>query len=165
MPEPSPENSGLAARPARYVFVYGTLRRGGANDITRLQPAPRFMGRASVRGVMYHLGDYPGVLLGGSCRVWGEIYAISPELERQLDAIEQVWPLPTGEYDKREMAVALEEGATDGTRPLPSEGEGRKLRCIVYEINPNRVAGHPSIDSGDWIKSTASPTPAPAARQ
>ena len=68
-------------RPPRCVFVYGTLRRGGSNDITRLRPAPRFLGKAQVQGVLYHLGAYPGMALGGSHWVQGEVYAIAPALE------------------------------------------------------------------------------------
>ena len=48
----------------RHVFVYGTLRRGGSNDITRLAPAPRFVGSAQLAGQMYDLGAYPGLILG-----------------------------------------------------------------------------------------------------
>ena len=48
---------------ARYVFVYGTLRRDEDNDITRLLPTPRFIGTAAICGRMYHLGPYPGVVL------------------------------------------------------------------------------------------------------
>ncbi len=35
-----------------HVFVYGTLRRGEVNDITRLRPAPRFVGDAHVAGLL-----------------------------------------------------------------------------------------------------------------
>eukprot|EP01041_Mallomonas_annulata_P027043 gene27043-48537_t len=71
-------------RPPRCVFVYGTLRLGGSNDITRLQPAPRFVGPAQVAGVLYHLAAYPGLLLGGDQWVVGEVYAIEPALEAIL---------------------------------------------------------------------------------
>ena len=36
----------------RHVFVYGTLRRGQANDITRLRPVPRWVGEGRVRGTL-----------------------------------------------------------------------------------------------------------------
>ena len=39
-----------------HVFVYGTLRRGEDNDITRLLPPPRFIGVARIAGTMYDLG-------------------------------------------------------------------------------------------------------------
>ena len=38
--------------PHRHVFVYGTLRRGGRNDINGLAPAPEYVGMGEVRGVM-----------------------------------------------------------------------------------------------------------------
>ena len=48
----------------RHVFVYGTLRKGEERDINRLRPAPQWVGRAQVAGVMHHLGSYPGLVLG-----------------------------------------------------------------------------------------------------
>ena len=127
-------------RPPRCVFVYGTLRRGGSNDITRLQPAPRFVGPAQVAGVLYHLGAYPGLLLGGDRWVVGEVYAIEPALEAILDAIECVAGQPGDEYIRREVVVLL---------------EGQSLACLVYEINPPYVAAAPVIASGDWLQAVA----------
>lgn len=123
----------------RYVFVYGTLRRGDVRDITRLQPPPEFVGMASVAGALYDLGPYPGLLLGGAGRVRGEIYAISAELERQLDEIEEVWPQPTGEYCKCEVVVQR-EGAGSAAGPV----------CLIYEINASLLTGRALIASGDW---------------
>ncbi len=122
---------------SRHVFVYGTLRRGEANDITRLQPAPHYLGSARLRGVLYDLGAYPGLILGGSEWVQGEVYAILPALEHQLDRIEEVAPEPSGEYLRREAEVWL--GA-------------RCLSCLVYEVAPSRVQGRPRIASGDWCR-------------
>jgi gamma-glutamylcyclotransferase (GGCT)/AIG2-like uncharacterized protein YtfP len=128
---------------SRFVFVYGTLRRGDVRDITRLSPAPRFVGLASVPGVLYHLGRYPGVILGGAGHVLGEVYAISPALEYQLDIIEGVLPQPNGEYFKRELAVSLSEGHSPDTSVLS---------CLLYEINPAHTAGRQVIASGDWLQ-------------
>ncbi|MBX3659183.1 MAG: gamma-glutamylcyclotransferase [Ramlibacter sp.] len=125
------------AAQARHVFVYGTLRRGDDNDITRLLPAPRWVGNAMIPGTMYHFGRYPGVTLGGASEVVGEVYEISEELERVLDEIEEVYPQQTNEYAKRFVDVDL---------------HGKPLRCIVYEIHPGRVAGRPCIASGDWVR-------------
>lgn len=125
----------------RHVFVYGTLRRGGSNDITRLAPAPRFVGRAQVLGQMFDLGAYPGLILGKSpgegAPVQGEVYAISPALEVLLDEIEEVFPQATGEYAKLMVDVLV---------------NGAALQCIVYEINPARTAGKPVIAGGDWFQ-------------
>jgi len=134
----------MTAPATRHVFVYGTLRRGDVRDITHLQPAPQFIGMGSVAGVLYDLGPYPGLLLGGAARVVGEVYLISAELERLLDQIEEVWPQQTGEYSRREVAVQMHDAAAAAS-PV----------CLVYEINPGRLAGCPVIGGGDWRRRTA----------
>jgi gamma-glutamylcyclotransferase (GGCT)/AIG2-like uncharacterized protein YtfP len=122
----------------RHVFVYGTLRRGGRNDINRLSPAPQYVGMGEVQGVLYHIDWYPGLTLGGreAVTVVGEVYRITPELEAMLDAIEQIVPGADSEYFKREVEIATEHGA---------------LMCLVYEINPSHVRGRQVIGHGDWI--------------
>lgn len=122
---------------SRYVFVYGTLRRGGANDIHRFRPVPVFLGPADVAGTLYHLGAYPGLRLDGRGWVHGEVYGVTPEVERALDELEEVWPQATGEYLKRQIAVRVGDQTLD---------------CIVYEISAERIAGCRVIASGDWIK-------------
>lgn len=121
----------------RHVFVYGTLRRGEVNDINRLKPAPRYLGEARVRGTLYHLGGYPGVVLGGAGWVCGEVYAVHPALERALDRLEEVAPVPSGEYVRREVLVDV------GTQ---------QLACLLYEIAPQRVLGQPVLAHGDWVR-------------
>jgi gamma-glutamylcyclotransferase (GGCT)/AIG2-like uncharacterized protein YtfP len=122
---------------ARHVFVYGTLRKGDANDINCLAPKPQFIGLARVNGRMFHLGAYPGVLLGAQSQVLGEVYLIEPELERVLDEIEELYPQQKDEYVKRQVLVTLDVG---------------QLECLVYEINPAYVLNKPLIASGDWVK-------------
>ncbi|MCA3237202.1 MAG: gamma-glutamylcyclotransferase [Curvibacter sp.] len=119
-----------------HVFVYGTLRRGQVNDINHLAPAPVLRGTARIRGFLYDLGPYPGVILGGDEGwVHGEVYAITPELEAQLDRIEEVAPVPSGEYARRHIDI---------------EVDGQVLRCLVYEIAAVRIEGRPRIPHGDW---------------
>jgi gamma-glutamylcyclotransferase (GGCT)/AIG2-like uncharacterized protein YtfP len=124
--------------PERHVFVYGTLRRGGRNDINRLQPAPHHVGMGEVLGVLYHIDWYPGLTLGGeqAVTVVGEVYRITPELEAILDGIEQIEDSVDSEYFKREVDVQV-AGAT--------------VSCLVYEVNPARVRGRQVIGHGDWI--------------
>ena len=123
----------------RYVFVYGTLRKGQERDINRLQPAPLFMGNSQINGTLYNLGSYPGVRLGGAQWVQGEVYQITPELERQLDEIEEVWPQQTGEYVRREVVV---------------QTAGVALICLVYELGETRTHSRVVIESGDWLSLT-----------
>ncbi|MFM2112417.1 MAG: hypothetical protein RLZZ271_1077 [Pseudomonadota bacterium] len=128
---------------SKHVFVYGTLRKGGANDITHLTPAPRFVGEATLPGRMYHLRQYPGVVLGEPGQVVGEVYAISPELERVLDEIEELYPQKKDEYFKRFQPVRVNNDT---------------LSCIVYEINPAYLKGCTVITSGDWLDATGRQT-------
>lgn len=134
-----PDHTAIAplAADESYFFVYGTLRKGDDNDITALQPSPRFIGPACIKGTMAHLGGYPGVTLGGSGDIVGEVYAVSRELEQRLDAIESEYPAQADEYAKREITVVV---------------QGHSLSCCVYEINPAYVADKPVIASGDWVK-------------
>ena len=120
----------------RHVFVYGTLRPGGSNDITRYAPRPVRVGDAEIGGVLYDLGAYPGVVLGGTGRVRGEVYRIAPMVERALDVLEGVQEDGNGEYLKRELTVVV---------------GGRELPCLVYEIQRGRADGAPVIPSGDWF--------------
>jgi gamma-glutamylcyclotransferase (GGCT)/AIG2-like uncharacterized protein YtfP len=136
----------------RHVFVYGTLRKGEERDINRLRPAPQWVGRASVEGLMHHLGSYPGLVLGAPGTVHGEVYAVSAELERILDEIEEVWPQQTGEYAKREVMVRLEPGHGEAaSAPAAPHGSMPRLLCVLYEIAPERTEGKPVIAGGDWV--------------
>ena len=122
----------------RHVFVYGTLRRGGRNDINRLAPAPRYLGMGEVKGCLYHIDWYPGLTLGGeeAVTVVGEVYEVTPQLEAVLDRIEGLVPGGESEYFKRDLEV---------------EVDGQPVPCLVYEINPARVQGKARIGHGDWI--------------
>lgn len=123
----------------RHVFVYGTLRKGGRNDINRLAPAPRYLGTGEVRGSLYHFEGYPGLALGGehAIAVVGEVYEVTPQLEAVIDAIEGVVPGQPGEYAKRDVEVRV---------------GGRAIPCFLYEIDPQHVAGREPIGQGDWIR-------------
>jgi gamma-glutamylcyclotransferase (GGCT)/AIG2-like uncharacterized protein YtfP len=123
-----------------HVFVYGTLRRHGRNDIARYRPAPVFVAEASIAGTLYDLGAYPGVVLDGARRVKGEIYRIEPTVEAALDLLEEVADDDSGEYIKRKVCV---------------EAGAQWFDCLVYEIHPARTAGRQVIEGGDWIAQAA----------
>jgi gamma-glutamylcyclotransferase (GGCT)/AIG2-like uncharacterized protein YtfP len=119
------------------VFVYGTLRKGESNDITLLAPEPQFIGNATVCGTLFNLGRYPGIILGGTEPVVGEVWGISRALELKLDEIEMLYPTATDEYRKRDLPVLC---------------NGSLIDCIVYEINPSYTVNKPVIAHGDWVK-------------
>ena len=130
----------------RLVFVYGTLRRGGSNDLARWHPDADFVAGATLAGTLYDLGAYPGAVFSGpsghglaassAFPITGEIYRITVEIERALDILEAVEAGGGGEYVKR--FVDAEVGTTT-------------MRCLAYEIHPSRIEERPVIVGGDWI--------------
>jgi len=136
MPEALPKPLGRPSAALRCVFVYGTLRAGGRNDIRRFQPPAQWVGRAQLAGTLYHLGGYPGLVLGGAGRVLGEVWRIAPALEAQLDRLEDVRADDEGEYRRREVRLLV---------------DGEALDCLVYEIHPDRIRGRAVIAAGDWM--------------
>jgi gamma-glutamylcyclotransferase (GGCT)/AIG2-like uncharacterized protein YtfP len=102
-----------------------------------MTPRPRFVTQSVVEGTLYPLGDYPGLLLGAGHPVLGEVYAIAPELEPLLDAIEGIGPNPRDEYTKRSVEVRSDE---------------KTYPCLVYEVNPKRIKGKALIAHGDWVR-------------
>ncbi len=83
------------------LFVYGTLRAGGSNDIARVAPAARRCADARVRGLLYDLGAYPALLLdAGAGWVAGELYEVPAHAWPALDALEEpvTSARPDGEY-------------------------------------------------------------------
>lgn len=127
---------------ARFVFVYGTLRRGGSNDITRRHPEARYVASAEIAATLYDLGAYPGAVLhdarrgAGTGMVKGEIYRIDHLIERALDRLEEVVEDGSGEYSKRLIDVRAGSAV---------------FSCLVYEIDVSRLDGRAVVASGDWL--------------
>ena len=124
-------------QPTRHVFVYGTLRAGGSNDITRYRPTPQCAGSAVAVGTLYDLGPYPGLRLEGTLCVVGEVYLVTVPVEQALDVLESIRPDDQGEYLKK--TIELDVG-------------GQRLVCLVYEIHESRIGGCSVIGSGDWLE-------------
>lgn len=115
------------------VFVYGTLRCGGARAMPELFPDSKLVGVASVRGGLYDFGAYPGLTLGESgSHVTGEVYEVGEETLKQLDDIEA-----PAFYSRREVEVSL---------------GGRSVACWVYEPDLTLYPRRTLITSGDWIE-------------
>jgi gamma-glutamylcyclotransferase (GGCT)/AIG2-like uncharacterized protein YtfP len=125
---------------ADLLFVYGTLRRGGSNDIARIAPAAVFVNTARVRGRLYDVnGRWPALVLDDNADwVSGEIYRVPRQSWPALDALEDpVTPeRPDGAYFKVETDVSGASG----------------IECVtVYTANPATTRLTQSIASGDWI--------------
>jgi len=85
-----------------------------------LEHAARFVGDATVRGTLYDLGAYPGLLVAGEHAglVTGEVYALDPAREDAtlavLDEYEGCAPrdAPPHEYRRERVQVTLVDGST-----------------------------------------------------
>ena len=137
MPQPASTAPRDPAGLNRAVFVYGTLRAGGSNDIRRYWPAPRRIGAAVIAGCLYDFGDWPGLRLDGTGSVMGEVWRIDPSVEPLLDALEGIRPDGSGDYRKRQVAVQV---------------GSHSINCLVYEIQADRIAGRALIPGGDWTR-------------
>src|SRR4029078_4068253 len=60
------------------LFVYGTLRRSAAHPMhALLRETASLLGDARVRGVLYRVAEYPGLVLdAGAGWVLGELYRL-----------------------------------------------------------------------------------------
>jgi gamma-glutamylcyclotransferase (GGCT)/AIG2-like uncharacterized protein YtfP len=130
-----------------YLFVYGTLRR---------KPSPRtkkkslgkahqrflinspYCGEASVKGYLYSLGEYPGLILDetSTLNIKGEIFQIEESDLHKLDEYEEIDPLSTNnEYQRIQTEITADSG--------------ERFLAWVYILNDvNRK--REIIQSGDW---------------
>jgi gamma-glutamylcyclotransferase (GGCT)/AIG2-like uncharacterized protein YtfP len=112
-----------------YLFVYGTLKRGGSRHWI-LQDFP-FLGRAKAKGfALYDLGPYPAMVCGDGV-VYGEVYEVPEEAIQALDWVEGVPVL----YRRELIEVVFEDGLS--------------LKACAYIYNGS-VKGFPRIEDGEW---------------
>jgi len=134
-----------ARHTTQHLFVYGTLRKAVGHAMHRvLERAARMVGLATVRGALYDLGSYPGLVITGHDvdRVKGEVYALDPDGAEAalalLDAYEGCAPsdpMPH-EYRRVRVQVTFDDGADD--------------EAWTYVLNRPH-GGLPCIPGGDYI--------------
>lgn len=117
-----------------FVFVYGSLRRGNAGAMSVRFPNAVYVAEGRVRGSLYDLGEYPGLVMDGAVSfVTGEVYQVDDDTLNRLDKFEL-----TSDYSRKQVEVEHGLERTD---------------CWIYV--PDRVAeffgDHELIESGDWI--------------
>ncbi|MFD0895992.1 gamma-glutamylcyclotransferase [Luteolibacter ambystomatis] len=116
------------------VFVYGTLRSGGSNH-HRMAGAV-LVAPASVRGRLYRIDWYPGVVLDAeSDAVVGEVYDVDGSMLAALDEYEG------SEYRRVEATAALEDG--------------NHVAALIWEWRLE-VDEARRIESGDWLEAMPS---------
>ena len=61
----------------RYLFVYGTLRRGSRSlGDWRKKFGAAFVGHGTIGAELYHIGRYPGALPSNRSKTRGEVYSL-----------------------------------------------------------------------------------------
>jgi gamma-glutamylcyclotransferase (GGCT)/AIG2-like uncharacterized protein YtfP len=121
------------------LFVYGTLRSPAQNPFAiLLRSRAVLLGLARVRGVLYHLGEYPGLVVSNAAGwVRGEVYRLTDEqLLIELDEYEG------SSFERVSVDALLDSGATE--------------RCWAY-VYRGDVSDRAVIPSGDYF--TESPEP------
>jgi gamma-glutamylcyclotransferase (GGCT)/AIG2-like uncharacterized protein YtfP len=129
----------------QYLFVYGSLLPGRAPaEIAATVDRLRTVGDGFVRGHLYDLGEYPGVVLDETGeKIPGKIFRLpeEPEVLKRLD-----------EYE--EFDAAQPEGSLFVRKecPVTRTSSSKKLNCWVYVYNPHAGAA-PTTAPGDFPKS------------
>jgi inhibitor of KinA len=116
----------------KILFVYGTLKRGEFNDVSRYTPAPVFLGEGFINGSLYDLGHCPALVLdeqGGP--VWGELFELDESLFEALDRYED----ECGEFFLREATVYLKD---------------KSIRACVYEGGASQTSPDMFVADGRW---------------
>ena len=128
------------------VFVYGTLRRGGARSMSVRFPSAKFIADAEVSGSLYDLGAYPGLLLSESnSQVIGEVYEVDDEVLNELDDFEA-----STHYRRKPVEISL------GTH---------RMAGWTYEPRPEFHPLRTLIKSGDWIEYAGTKTDRPGDKE
>lgn len=124
------------------IFIYGSLRRGGARAMSARFPKAKFIAEATVKGSLYDLGAYPGLLLNESeSFVSGEAYEVDEETLDELDEFEA-----SSDYWRKQVEIFI--------------GAERKTGW-TYSPNAESCSHRPLITSGDWIEYARSKTDGP----
>jgi len=112
------------------VFVYGTLRRGESNHHLLATAVFVCEARTTPDYTLFALDGHPGMGVGGTTGVIGELYDVDTTTLAALDELEG-YP---GWYDRR--AVSLENG----------------IHALAYILPARFTTGRAVIADGDWAR-------------
>ena len=131
-----------------HILLYGTLRSGLTHFRRFNLPfALSFVRSEEVRGTLYDLGDYPGLVLDAAAgAVQAELFRIrDPKVLPVLDDYEAYNPGDLGPFDERTGRGSM----FIRTRVTLDDGIG----AWIYELN-GVPDGAGVIAHGDWLRHT-----------
>ena len=127
------------------LFVYGTLLPGRAPTAVReLVDRTRVLCAATLRGRLYDLGSYPGVVIDPDAgTVVGQVLEVpdDPELWLRLDAYEGFVASDPGRSLFRRVRCFVH----------PTASPSKALDCWVYVYNGDSVAAQHDDREGDGV--------------
>jgi gamma-glutamylcyclotransferase (GGCT)/AIG2-like uncharacterized protein YtfP len=120
--------SRLNSNALKHLFVYGTLMSGERNH--HLMSHAQFLrdSRTEPSFQLHHLGDFPGLVPGGTSSVVGELYEVDDRTLAVLDRFEEHPDF----YERK--SILLADGSTVET----------------YLLRLDQVQGCCVIPSGSW---------------
>lgn len=127
---------------SQYLFVYGTLRPGCAPaEVSHAAAQLRLVGEASVRGELYDLGHYPGVVLSSDPlrKVSGLLFELPADesVLHALDEYEEFIP----ELPQTSQFVRVQCEAQTAS--------GEVVSCWIY-VYARNLAGIRRFEDGVW---------------
>lgn len=130
---------------SQLLFVYGTLRGDPSHEMFHvLARNADFLDEGKVRGRLFSLGAYPGMVLSEDVEdnVKGELYQVQSDrwekVIRELDSYEGCGPDDPEPHDYRRALVDV------------TTASGQKVRAWAYVLN--RPTTHlEEIRSGDYL--------------
>ncbi|NPA16561.1 MAG: gamma-glutamylcyclotransferase [Aquificae bacterium] len=111
-----------------YLFVYGTLKRGG--KLHRYMDGARFIGEGRIEGYRMYLVDWYPAVVRGYGNVYGEVYMVDRKLLRLIDGIEEEGVL----YRREKVDVKMGD---------------KTIKCWVY-IYLGSVSGLEPVEDGTF---------------
>lgn len=131
----------VPAKNVGHVFVYGSLKAGGffsyGFDQLRLASVP-----ATIRGTMYDLWAFPGVVLEGDGQIHGELHTYR-HFSEVVQAFDYIEGYRRGNPESNLYLKKVVEVTTM---------DGHKKRAIVYTINTQRInlGRYDVVKDGKW---------------
>jgi pyruvate carboxylase len=129
------------------LFTYGSLRKGENHPVLRqVLPHLKYLGVAEFGGVMYDLGEYPGVIPSENpkAKIKGDLFEVIARRNDVFRALDQY-----EEYDRSKPGNSLFI-----RRRMPvKDARGKSQLSWIYLINLSKTGQVAKvISSGDYLK-------------
>jgi gamma-glutamylcyclotransferase (GGCT)/AIG2-like uncharacterized protein YtfP len=118
-----------------HLFVYGTLRSEVPNEWSRFLAArAELLGPAKMRGVLFDLGTFPGMI--ASADAPGFVIGEAFKLNEPSDTSSELDRYEGDDFERRIVSVTLDDG--------------REMEAWAY-LYKRDMSDKPPIDSGDYL--------------